>query len=302
MPGLAAVDHLVHLLEERHGVEVLAAAELVRHPLAFLARVVEVEHRRDGVHAYAVDVVLAQPEERVREQEVAHLVAAVVEDQRAPVRVGAAARVLVLVERGSVEAREREVVAREVRGHPVEDHADAVLVHPVDELAQLVGGAPAGRGREVAGHLVAPRARERVRHHRQQLDVGEAHVVGVGRQLVGQLEVGQRPLGLAGGRAATSRGAPRRSTSAARAAWRPRRAREPLRVAPLVLWLGDDRGGLRRLLGLLGVRVGLQPQLAALGEQLELVARAGLDARPGRAPRPRPGPSSAWRAGGRPTS
>ena len=136
--GLAAVDDLVHLLEEHDGVEILAPAELVRHPLALLARVVEVEHRRDGVDAQAVRVELAQPVERVREQEVAHLVAAVVEDERAPVGMRAAARVLVLVERGAVEARERPLVAREVRGHPVEDHADPLPVQLVDERAEVV--------------------------------------------------------------------------------------------------------------------------------------------------------------------
>ena len=178
------------------GVEVLVAAVLVGHPLALVARVVEVEHRGHGVDADAVGVVLVEPEQRVGDEEVAHLVAAVVEDQRAPVRVRAAARVGVLVQRGAVEAGEREVVAREVRRHPVEDHAEPVLVQAVDELAEVVGRAEARRRGEVARHLVAPRARERVRHHRQQLDVGEAHVLRVGAQLVGQLEVGQRPVAL----------------------------------------------------------------------------------------------------------
>ena len=121
---LARVDELVQLLQERDGVEILAAAECVRHPLAGLARVVEVEHRGDRVDAQPVGVVLAQPEERVREQEVLHLGAAEVEDERPPVGMRAAPRVVVLVERGAVEARERPLVAREVRRHPVEDHAD----------------------------------------------------------------------------------------------------------------------------------------------------------------------------------
>ena len=109
-------------------------------------------------------MVLAHPEQGVGDEEVADLVAAEVEDERAPVRVRAAARVGVLVERGAVEARERELVAREVRGDPVEDHAEAVAVQAVDELAEVVGRAEARRRREVAGHLVAPRAAERVAH------------------------------------------------------------------------------------------------------------------------------------------
>ena len=75
----------VELSQELDRVDVLAAAVAVRHPLPFLARVIEVEHGRDRVDAQAVGVELAQPVERVGEQEVADFVAAVVEDQRAPV-------------------------------------------------------------------------------------------------------------------------------------------------------------------------------------------------------------------------
>ena len=135
------VDDGVDLAQEVDRGEVLVAAEHVRQPLAGGPRVVEVEHRRDGVDAQAVGVELLQPVERVGDQEVAHLGAAVVEDQRAPVGMRAEPRVGVLVERRAVEAGERELVAREVPGHPVEDHADAGRVQPVDQEPQVVGRA-----------------------------------------------------------------------------------------------------------------------------------------------------------------
>ena len=183
----ALVDGGVHLLEELHRLEVLAAAVLVRRPLALLARVVEVEHRGDAVDPQPVGVELLEPVERVGVEEVAHLVAAEVEDVRAPLLVPAALRVGVLVERGAVEARQRPLVGGEVAGHPVEDHADAGLVQPVDEQPEAVGVAePRVRG-EVRRHVVAPRAAERVLHHRHQLDVGEAEVGDVAGQLVGEL-------------------------------------------------------------------------------------------------------------------
>ena len=92
-------DRVVQLAEEVDRLEVLAAAVAVREPLPRLAAVVEVEHRGDGVDAQAVDVELLEPVERVGDQEVPHLVAAVVEDQRAPVGMLAVARILVLVQR-----------------------------------------------------------------------------------------------------------------------------------------------------------------------------------------------------------
>ena len=207
-PGLAGVQHLVQLAEEGDRLEVLAAALLVRHPLARVARVVEVEHRGDGVDAQAVGVELAHPVEGVREQEVPHLVPREVEDQRAPVGMRAAARVVVLVERRAVEARERPLVAREVRRHPVEQHADPGGVERVDERPEVVGRAEGRLRREVAAHLVAPRRRVRVLHHRHQLDVGEAELGHVRHEL-------RRRARATRGPGATSRRAPRRSRAAA---------------------------------------------------------------------------------------
>src|SRR5207248_8948111 len=106
-PGLAAVDRLVHLLQELDRLEVLAAAVLVRQPLALLPRVVEVEHRRDRIDPQAVGVMLPHPVERVGEEEIPHLATAEVEDQRSPVWMRTSPWVLVLVQRGAVEARER---------------------------------------------------------------------------------------------------------------------------------------------------------------------------------------------------
>ena len=180
---------------------------LVRHPRARLAGVVEVEHRGHGVDPQAVDVELVDPVERVGDEEVADLVAAVVEDERAPVRVLALAGIGVLVERGAVEAGEGPVVLREVGGHPVDDDADAALVEVVDEVAEVVGRPEPRRRREVAGHLVAPRAAERMLHHRQQLDVGEAEVERRSRRARG-------PAPGTRGRAATSPGGPRRCEAA----------------------------------------------------------------------------------------
>ena len=214
-PGTRRCDDLVQLAEERDRLEVLAAAVVVRHPLARLARVVEVEHRGDRVHAQAVGVEVLEPVERAREQEVPHLGAAVVEDQRAPVGMRAPPRVGVLVERGAVEAGERELVAREVGRHPVEDHADARARAAGRRSARKSSGAPKRAvGREEARHLVAPRAAERVLHHRHQLDVREAHLDDVVAELVGELQVRQRAVALERIPAARSRDGPRRSTSA----------------------------------------------------------------------------------------
>ena len=102
--GVAAVGGGVELPQEVDGIQVLPPAVGVGLPLAGLPGVVQVEHGSHRVHAQPVDVELFQPEQCVGDQKVADLGAAVVEDQRVPVGVDAAARVRVLVQGGAVEA------------------------------------------------------------------------------------------------------------------------------------------------------------------------------------------------------
>ncbi len=194
--GVAGAEEVGRLAEEVDRLEVLAAAVAVRHPLAGGARVVAVEHRGDSVDPQPVDVELVDPVHRRREQERAHLVPAVVEDQAAPVGMPSLLRIVVLVQRRAVEACEPMGVVGEVRRHPVEDHADAPPVEVIDEPAEVVGRAVARRRGEEARHLVAPRAVERMLHHRQQLDVGEAERAAVVGELRRELAVGEHAVAL----------------------------------------------------------------------------------------------------------
>src|SRR5881397_2283904 len=107
-------------------------------------------------------MVFVEPEQRVRQQEVADLVAAVVEDQRAPVLMLALARIGVLVQRRAVEAREPVLIFRKMSGHPVENHADARLMTGIDEELELFGRAVAGGRREESQDLIAPRSGKRM--------------------------------------------------------------------------------------------------------------------------------------------
>ena len=68
----------------------------------------------------------------------------------------ALARIGMLVKRGAVEAGQPVLVDGEMRGHPVEDDADAGAVGAVDETRETVRIAEARRRRIEAGGLVAP--------------------------------------------------------------------------------------------------------------------------------------------------
>ena len=192
--GKGAVDLAVQAPEEIDGIDVLPAAVLVRDPLALLARIVEVEHGRNRVDPEPVGVVLVEPEERARDQEVPDLVPAVVEDVARPLGVKSLLRVLVLVEVRAVEIHETVRVARKVRRHPVEDHADPLLVQAVDQIHEILRRAVPARGREITRDLVAPGAVEGMLHHGHELHVGEARVLEVLRKIGGHLAVGERTV------------------------------------------------------------------------------------------------------------
>ncbi len=255
-------------LQQRDRFEVLAPALCVGDPLAGVARVVAVEHRGHRIDAQAIDAELLDPVERAADEEVLHLVAAEVVDQRVPVLVEAFARVGVFVQRGAVELRQAVRVGRKVRGHPIHQHADALGMAGLDEACEAFGGAEA-RGRRVqAERLVAPGTVERIFADRQQLDVREAEVGGVGRQRIGELVPRvQAPIGMApprGGVQLVDRHR-RGARVGLRAAWRQcTRWRQRRR---------DDAGRGRPQLGRARIRVGLGRQhVAVAAADLELVA------------------------------
>ena len=102
---------------------------------------------------------LSSQNRALRQQEAAHLVAAVVEDEAAPVGVKALLRIGVLVQVRAVEVAEAVLVGGEVRRHPVEDDADAVLVQVVDQVHEVLRRAVAARRGEDSRSSGSPRSR-----------------------------------------------------------------------------------------------------------------------------------------------
>ena len=217
-------------------------------------------------------MVALKPRQGVRHEEAPDLVAPVVEDQRAPIHVRALTRISVLVEVRAVELRQRERVPREVRGHPVEDHADAARVQVVDEPREVLRRAVAVRRRVEPRDLVTPRAVERMLRQRHHLDVREAHLEHVVRQLRRDLPVGERTIAILGHTPPRTevhlvdRHRPVKPAGLLAAAFHPRvvRPAERRRVA-------HDRGVVGRPLEVRAVRIGLQPQMTTHVPDLELV-------------------------------
>jgi hypothetical protein len=186
----------------------------------------------------------------------------------------ALARIGVLEQVRAVEGSQSVGVGREVRRHPVEDHADAGLVQHVDQVHQVLRRAVARGRREVAGGLVAPGAVERMLRDRQQLDVREsafAHMVGerMGDVAIGRQHVVAGPAPRAEMQFVDRDG--RRQRGAVRT------LRHPAAVVPCVLQRPGARGRRRWNLAEEAVRVGLVERPAVAGDDPELVRVAVPD-------------------------
>src|SRR4051812_42466325 len=125
---------------------------------------------------------LPEPEQRAGDEETLYLAAAEIVDAGVPIPVKALAGVLMLVQRRTIEARQAMRVVGEMSRHPIEDHAEIGAVAGIDEPREALGRAEAGRWRELRKRLISPRAAERMFHDRQQLDVGESQLGGIGDQ------------------------------------------------------------------------------------------------------------------------
>lgn len=143
-------------------------------------------------------MIRVHPEQRIGDQVIGHLGAAVVVDQRAPVAMLAPARVRVLIEVGAVETSQSVLVLGKVRRNPVQDHSDPRPVAAVDQVLEVVRRAIAPSGGEKTDRLVAPGTVEGVLAHRHQLDVRKAHVHHIGNNGIGELSITEPPIPVLG--------------------------------------------------------------------------------------------------------
>ena len=129
----------IEFADEMDGSKVFTASHVVRDPFPFLARIVQVEHRRNGIDAESIDMELIEPKQRIGYQKVTNFVSRVIEHHGAPIGMLALARVFVFVKSSAIEAIQAMSVSREVSRYPVDDHADGVLMAVVDKVHEIFG-------------------------------------------------------------------------------------------------------------------------------------------------------------------
>ena len=101
-------------------------------------------------------MIVIQPEERAAQQEAADLMPAIIEDEAFPVGMITLLRIRMLEEMRAVEITQAMLVVGKMRRHPIENHANALLMKIIDQVHQVLGRAVPARGREVTGCLISP--------------------------------------------------------------------------------------------------------------------------------------------------
>src|SRR5207253_7409246 len=70
-----------------------------------------------------------------------------------------------------------------MRGDPVEDYSESLLVKLIDEVHEIFGYAKSACGGEVPEGLVAPRSGVWVLHYREEFDMSKMHLFQIAGQV-----------------------------------------------------------------------------------------------------------------------
>ena len=81
---------------------------------------------------------LLDPVQRVGDQEIAHLILAIVEDLRAPVRMLPLLRIRIFISRCSVKIRKAVNIPWEMSRYPVQDNTDLIPVKLIDHPREVL--------------------------------------------------------------------------------------------------------------------------------------------------------------------
>ena len=190
---LAAIDRLIHRAQEFHRFPILAPALVIGYPFAALARIIAVQHRGHRIDAQPINMISLGPEHRIVDQERGDLAPPEIIDRGVPVGVKTQPRIVMFIQRRAVKARQTMRVDREMRRHPIDQHADPGPMCPIDKAGKALRPAKPRAGGEQADRLIAPAGVIGIFGYGQEFDVGKAHLDNIGDQPFGHRVPCQKP-------------------------------------------------------------------------------------------------------------
>src|SRR5437773_12578530 len=102
-------------------------------------------------------MVLAQPEQSIGKQNSAYFTTSIIKDAGSPLFMFSLTRVRIFIEMSTIKVAHGKAVFRKVRGYPVEQDANALLMHVVHNVLKILWGAKATSRGILPCDLVSPR-------------------------------------------------------------------------------------------------------------------------------------------------
>ena len=154
--GIIAIDCGIQITQKSNGIQIFPSPKLIGNPFAVFATVIQVEHRCYRIDAQSIDMIFIQPEQGAADKKRTHFMSAVIENRTMPLRVVPLTRISMLKQKRTVEMSQAMCIVRKMRGHPVENDADTLLVQCVHQKHEILRCAITGCRRKITGSLVAP--------------------------------------------------------------------------------------------------------------------------------------------------
>ena len=185
--GEVGAYRFIALLHKFDRIEILFGALFVEFLLCRIIHTkIEVQNAGHAIHTDTVDMKFAYPIQKIGDKKAAHLAAAHIKFERAPVGM-----LFFFEQFFAIKTRKAMRVLAKTTRYPVENNANVLLVAAINKMTQAIGRTIARGGRKIARDLVSPRSIKRMFHERHNLDVRIAHLFYVGYKLIGKLIVAQ---------------------------------------------------------------------------------------------------------------
>ena len=184
--GPLRCHHLIHALQEGNSFQVFAPSVHIGNPFTGFAAVIAIQHGGHGIYPQPIHAKPLQPVQGIADQEVTHLGAAQVVNERIPVVVKPFTRVGVFVKMTAVKLGQAMRIGGEVGGHPIQKQAQTCCMATRHKPGKTMGISKARSGCVQADGLVTPRTIKRVFADGQQLQMRKTHVLSIRDERFGQ--------------------------------------------------------------------------------------------------------------------
>ena len=186
---VSSKNQRVQVLKELNRLQILISAVFVRHPLAILFSVIQIQHGCHRIHAKTIHMVFLNPVQGIGKHEILHFILSIVEDLGSPVRMFALPRISIFVQSLAVEFRQSMSIFREVCRYPVEDDADLVFVEIVHQIFEFFRRSIAGSWRIISRYLISPGTIKRMLRNTHQLYMSIPHLLDIVGQRMSKLNI-----------------------------------------------------------------------------------------------------------------